>query len=128
MVQHARMSTAEARDVVERLHEGTQQNSPYHPAPPDWIAELHQVIEAIAPLPRRSRYRMDRLAGIDMAYLHRRVVQVLEDFDHLVAENPRLHAKPHQADPGGQMTARDTRTTRSKGGRGCLTLRRSTSW
>lgn len=84
------MTVLEARATLEQLQEMTAAANPYHPAPPYWIAEMHRALRAIAPRDEVQRRRIDGLAGINMAFLHKRVRDLLDDFDRLVADNPRL--------------------------------------
>ena len=84
------MSLIEARATLERLRDGTSAADPFQPAPPLWIAEMHRALRAIAPQDEVQRRRLDGLLGINMAYLHKRVQAILNDFDQIVAENPRL--------------------------------------
>ena len=84
------MSVLEARVTLEHLLDETAAADPNHPAPPFWIAEMHRALRAIAPQDEVQRRRVDGLPGINMAYLHKRVLAILNDFDKLVAENPRL--------------------------------------
>jgi hypothetical protein len=86
------MSVSEARSTLEQLREDTAAADPQHPAPPFWIAEMHRALRAVAPQEEVQRRRVDGLPGINMAYLHKRVQAILNDFDTLVAENPRLQS------------------------------------
>ena len=87
------MSVVEARATLESLREQTAAADPLQPAPPFWIAEMHRALRTIAlPDEVRSR-RIDGLLGVNMGYLHKRVQAILDDFDRLVAENPRLQVQ-----------------------------------
>lgn len=83
------MSLAEARAALEQLRDETSAANPFQTAPPYWIAEMHRALRAIAPQEEVQRRRLDGLLGINMAYLHKRVQTILNDFDQIVAENPR---------------------------------------
>jgi hypothetical protein len=86
MPQTPSMSAEEARAALERLREITDRGNPYQQTPRLWIAELHEIIEVIAIKEVRSVYRLDGLYGVTVGYLHNRVLDVLRDFDRLVAE------------------------------------------
>jgi hypothetical protein len=83
------MSLKEARETLEQLRDDTFAADPLKAAPPYWIAEMHRALRAIAPQEEVQRRRLDGLPGINMAYLHKRVLTILNDFDQIVAENPR---------------------------------------
>lgn len=83
------MSAAEARAALERLQAQSAGADPSQEAPIAMIAELHAVLKAITAREHVQRYRLDGFQGINMAYLHRRVGTVLEEFDGLVMEPPR---------------------------------------
>ena len=83
------LSLSEARVTLEQLRDGTLAADPLQPAPPFWIAEMHRALRAIAPQDEVQRLRLDGLLGINMAFLHKRVQIILNDFDQIVAENPR---------------------------------------
>lgn len=83
------MSLTQARMTLEQLRDDTAAADPIQAAPPFWIAEMHRALRAIAPQEEVQRRRLDGLLGINMAYLHKRVLSILIDFDQIVAENPR---------------------------------------
>ena len=86
MTETPSMSAKEARVSLEQLRDITHVCDPYQPAPLRWIAELHEILEAVAPREAHAVYLMDRLTGVNMGYLHQRVLDVLRDLDRLVTE------------------------------------------
>lgn len=96
------MSLVQARMTLEQLRDDTSAADPFQSAPPFWIAEMHRALRAIAPQEEVQRRRLDGLLGINMAYLHKRVLAILNDFDQIVAENPR-YSVPNLNDWAGQL-------------------------
>lgn len=86
MPQKPRMSSEEAWASLEQLRDVTRSAPAYDPAPPRWITELHEILEAIAVSEAQALYRLDGMTGVNMRYLHNRVLDVLRDFDRLVEE------------------------------------------
>lgn len=86
MPQNPSMSAEEARASLEQLRDITHVGDPYQPAPLRWIAELHEILEAMAVREAQEVYRLDRLTAVNMGYLHNRVLDVLRDFDRLLAQ------------------------------------------
>ena len=86
------MSVLEARTTLEQLREATAAVEPDHPAPLYWIADMPRALRAVAPQDEVQRQRADGLTGVNMAYLYKRVLAILNDFDKLVDENPRFQS------------------------------------
>jgi len=86
MSENPSMSAEEARASLEQLRDVTHGDNSYQPAPARWIVEFHEILEAIATREAQVVLRLDELSGVTMGYLHNRVLDVLRDFDHLVAE------------------------------------------
>lgn len=86
MAEIPRMSIEEARISLERLRDITHFGDPYQLAPVRWLAELHAILDVIATREAQRVYRLDHLTGVHVGYLHQRVLDVLRDFDRLVAE------------------------------------------
>lgn len=86
MLQNPRMSVEEARASLEQLRDVTYGGISYQPAPRQWIVELHEILTAIATREAQQLYRLDGLHGVNMDYLHNRVLDVLRDFEQVVAK------------------------------------------
>lgn len=87
----ARLTVNEARATLKQLYIETTIANPGEVAPVRWVSEMHQALRSIAAREDVQRLRLDGLHQISASYLHRRVAQILDEFDHLVANNPRLH-------------------------------------
>src|SRR5690606_10639347 len=90
------IEVADARAALEILRKNTAAADPYHPAPPHWIAAMHDALKAVSSWEHAQRCRCDGLHGIHMAYLHRRVGLVLEEFDRLIADRPPEQPMSHR--------------------------------
>jgi hypothetical protein len=92
------MSVAEARAALERLRDSSGSVPKHHPAPRRFINDLHAALIPIATVKQQTLYRMDNAVDAPMGYLHNRVVEVLANFDTLLAE--RIHEQAERQAPG----------------------------
>ncbi len=86
MADVPQMSLQEAHASLERLSAITQGGDLYQLAPQRWMTELHTILDVIATREAQRGYRLDHLTGVNMGYLHQRVLDILRDFHQLVAE------------------------------------------
>lgn len=86
MPQNPSISVEEARAALKRLRDLTHGDNPYQQPPARWIVEFHEILEVVATREAQAVYRVDGLLGVTMGYLHNRILDVLRDFDRLVAE------------------------------------------
>lgn len=90
MTQTAPQLIALSRSMLERIRDAMAQGDPFAAAPNADIATLHEVITFIVAPEDQPRYRLNGLHGVNRQYLRKHVEGVLREFDHLVANNPRL--------------------------------------
>jgi hypothetical protein len=93
MAAPPKMTVEEARTTLETLYAASQAADPSVLAPTDWIKHLHTAGRVVATRDVQYRYRVDGILGVTIGHLSRRVTTLLDDFDGLVEDNPRLTGK-----------------------------------
>lgn len=88
------MTIDEARATLEQLCIDTAIEDPGAAASPHRVREMHQALRSVAAREDVQRLRLDGMHEISVSYLHRRVMQILDEFACLVADNPRLQDDP----------------------------------